>query len=270
MDKKITLIIFGQLRLQENQNLIDKIKYHIDYIKPNETILFLWDYEYQQYKNQIESLNLPLILGDSNLPIIENEMYENMFISQNILKQKTIKDKDDIQFYNNVLKQLYLLQTIFQNINPTSNIYITTRYDNLYYYDFQINNLINLFNEKTPIIATPFGGDYNDIGIGHLLTITNNKANNIFKNIYDTYTQNIQNQKIPMYTELALRYIFKNLNNSTIYRFHLLMTTEKYLKRKLIYHANRNIFQTHGFNNIGEIIGIDNLFLPDYSEKPIV
>ena len=70
-----------------------------------------------------------------------------------------------------------------------------------------------------------------------------------------------------MYSELALRYIFKNLNHSDIYRFHFLMTTEKYLKRQLIYHADRNIFQTHGFNNIGEIIGKDNLYLPDF---PIV
>ena len=188
-----------------------------------------------------------------------------MFQSQNKLKLNPTLDNEDLNFYNNVLKQLYITQYVFQNLNIHSDIYIKTRYDNIYYNNFEINNLTNFYNEEQPIIATPFGGDLNGIGLGDLLTITNNKANNIFKNIYDTYIQNITNQKIPMYSELALRYIFKNINNATIYRFHLLMTTEKYEKRKLLYHSNKNIFQTHGFNNIGEIIGIDNLFLPDFS-----
>jgi hypothetical protein len=58
MDKKITLIITGQLRLKENQTVKEKINYHIDKLKPHNTILFLWDNEYQQYQNEIKQLNL--------------------------------------------------------------------------------------------------------------------------------------------------------------------------------------------------------------------
>jgi hypothetical protein len=265
MDKKITLIITGQLRLQENQMIKEKINYHIDKLKPHNTILFLWESEYQQHKNNIEQLNLQTITLNDNLPIYSQDAIDDMFLSQNKLKQKSHIDQNDTYFYNNVLKQLYTTQYIFQNLNYHSDIYIKTRYDNIYLNDFKINNLSNFYNENKPIISTPFGGDLDKIGLGDLLTITNNKANNIYKNIYDIYLQQIKNQKIPMYTELALRYIFKNLNHSDIYRFHFLMTTEKYLKRQLIYHADRNIFQTHGFDNIGEIIGKDNLYLPDFS-----
>jgi hypothetical protein len=267
MDKKITLIITGQLRLQENQKIEEKINYHIDKLKPHNTILFLWESEYQKHKNNIEQLNLQTITLNDNLPIYSQDVIENMFLSQNKLQPKTYIDQNDINFYNNVLKQLHLIQHTFKNLNCQSDIYIKTRYDNMYLNDFEINNLSNFYNENIPIISTPFGGDLNKIGIGDLLTITNNKANKIYENIYDIYLQQIKNQKIPMYPELALRYIFKNLNHSDIYRFHFLMTTEKYLKRQLIYHADRNIFQTHGFDNIGEIIGKDNLYLPDF---PIV
>ena len=47
MDKKITLIITGQLRLQENQKIEEKINYHIDKLKPNNTILFLWESDFK-------------------------------------------------------------------------------------------------------------------------------------------------------------------------------------------------------------------------------
>ena len=47
MDKKITLIITGQLRLQENQKIKEKINYHIDKLKPHNTILFLWESDFK-------------------------------------------------------------------------------------------------------------------------------------------------------------------------------------------------------------------------------
>jgi len=75
MDKKITLIITGQLRLQENQNTIDKINYHIDKLKPHNTILFLWDSEYQQYQNEIKQLNLMLELKDTKINLLEKQIY---------------------------------------------------------------------------------------------------------------------------------------------------------------------------------------------------
>ena len=68
MDKKITLIITGQLRLKENQKIQEKINNHIDKLKSNNTILFLWESEYQQHKNNIEQLNLQTITLNDNLP----------------------------------------------------------------------------------------------------------------------------------------------------------------------------------------------------------
>jgi hypothetical protein len=126
---------------------------------------------------------------------------------------------------------------------------------------------INFYNEKNPIISTPFGGDYANIGLGDLLTITNNKANKIYQSFYNTYIEELSQNKCPMASELVLRYIFKNLSHATIYRFHFIMTTERHKENNVIYHADRNIFQTHGFNNIGEIIGKDYLYLPHF---PIV
>jgi len=274
MDKKITLIITGQLRLKENQTVEEKINYHIDKLKPHNTILFLWDYEYQQYQNEINKLNLQTIIGNSNLPIITEDIIQDMTNALN--KQPDTKipynlNTCDRLFFFKVLKQIYQIQFIYQNLNHNSEIYIKTRYDNLYLNDFKINTLINnFFHEKNPIIATPFGGDYAEIGLGDLLTITNNKANKIYEFFYDTYINHLSLNKCPMNAELALRYIFKNLNHADIYRFHFIMTTERHNENNLIYHVDRNLYQLHGFNNLGEIIGKDNLYLNDYYKNPIV
>ena len=67
-----------------------------------------------------------------------------------------------------------------------------------------------------------------------------------------------------MNAELFLRYIFKNLNQADIYRFHFIMTTERHKDNNLIYHVDRNIYQQYGFQKLGEIIGKDNLYLPDF------
>ena len=274
MDKKITLIITGQLRLKENQIIKEKINYHIEHLKPNNTILFLWDNEYQQYETQINQLNLQTIIGNSNLPIVSENIIEDMTNALN--KQPDIKypfttENCDRIFFNNVLKQLFQLQYIFQNINTHSNAYFITRYDNVYLTDFNYSFLINNFyNENKPIISTPFGGDYANIGIGHLITIINNKAKFIYENLYDTYLQQLEENKSPMNTELALRYIFKNLNHTDIYRFNAIITTERHKQNNLIYHADRNLYQLHGFNLKEEIIGKDNLYLPNYHINPIV
>jgi hypothetical protein len=268
MDKKITLIITGQLRIIENQNPIDKIQYHIDKLKPHNTILFLWDNEYQQYKKEIDLLNLQTIIADSNMPQISESIIQNMLNAlnrQHDAKSNYTLESCDKNFLINVLKQIYSLQYTFQNINDNSTAYIKTRYDNIYLNDFEIDILLNnFFHENNPIIATPFGGDYDKIGLGDLLTITNNKANNIFKNYYNTYIEEINQQTGPMNSELALRYIFKNLNQADIYRFHFILTNEKHLKNQKIIHANKNLFQQYGFDYKGEYIGQDNLFLPDY------
>ena len=271
---KTTLIITGQIRLQENQSPTQKIKYHIEKLNPDETILFLWENEYQQYKNEIDSLNLQTIISNPDLPIISENILRDMLHAHN--KQiDTINpynfENCDQSFYRKVIKQIFQLQYVFQNINNNSNIYIKTRYDNVYLNDFKINILYNNFyNEDKPIISTPFGGDYANIGLGDLLTITNNKANKIFETFYDTYIEQLKQNKCPMNTELALRYIFKNLNHADIYRFHFLMTTERFKEKNLIYHANRNIYQQHGFNLNEEIIGKDNLYLPNYYINPSV
>ena len=132
MDKKITLIITGQLRLKENQTVEEKINYHIDKLKPHNTILFLWDYEYQQYQNEINKLNLQTIIGNSNLPIITEDIIRDMTNALN--KQPDTKipynlDNCDRLFFTKVLKQIYQIQFIYQNLNNDSDIYIKTRYD---------------------------------------------------------------------------------------------------------------------------------------------
>ena len=61
------LVLTGQLRLKDNQNPIEKINEHINYFKPDYTYLFLWDYEYELYGEQIKQIpNSEIIIADSN------------------------------------------------------------------------------------------------------------------------------------------------------------------------------------------------------------
>lgn len=258
MKQKITLIITGQLRLLENENPTDKIKYHIDYFKPNDTILFLWENEYLKYKNEINNLNTQNIILNHNLPII-TEQHIQKCLQQINLQPNTITPitltQDNKNFFIRLIKQYYQIQHTFQNVNETSQIYIKTRYDLHYLEPYNINPLMQFYNENKPIISTPFGGDLFGIGLGDLITITNNKANDIFKSYYDIFIQELQNEKCPVNAELLIRYIFKNLNNADIYRFNLFCTNQHMLQNNQIY---------HGINNIGNVIAKDNRTLNHY------
>ena len=261
---KTILIIAGQTRLRQNENIIDTINYHNNHIKPNETILFLWDSEYQQYKNEIKNLNVQTITLNDNLPEI-NEQTLQLMIQQLNKQPNTTNEKelnqDNKSFLIRMIKQFYQFQHIYQNINSSSEIYIKTRYDLKYLSPFNIKPLFQFYNDNKPIISTPFGGDVFGIGLGDALIITNRKANDIYKSYYDTFTQHLIKELCPINSEFLIRYIFKNLNHAEIYRFNFFCTTQHMLENNQIY---------HGLEQYGELIGRDNLYLKDYFINPIV
>ena len=93
------------------------------------------------------------------------------------------------------------------------------------------------------------------------MTISNHKANQIFEHYYDTFIEHLNKELTPINAEFLIRYIFKNLNHSDIYRFNFFCTTQ-------LMKTNNHIY--HGLDKYGEIIGKDNLYLPEYQINPIV
>lgn len=261
---KKTLIITGQTRLKQNENIIDKINYHINCINPDETIIFLWNSEYQQYKNELNNLNLHTITLDDELPEI-NEHTLQLMMKQLNKQPNTLQEKelnhDNKLFLIRMIKQFYQFQHIYQNIKSSSEIYIKTRYDLKYLSPFNVEPLLQFYNENKPIISTPFGGDVFGIGLGDAMIISNQKANEIYKNYYDIFIEHLTKELCPINSELLIRYIFKNLFHSDIYRFNFFCTTEHMLQNNQIY---------HGLIQYGEIIGKDNSYLKDYYKNPIV
>ena len=255
---KTTLIITGQLRLQENQTPTEKINYHIQNLKPDNTVLFLWENEYQKYKQELDSLKLQIITENQNLPIVTEQQLLNCHkhINQqpNTLTPLIYNQANKI-FYSNLIKSYFIIQQAFKNNKSQTDLYIKTRYDLHYQSNFNINPLFQFINENKPIITTPFGGDMFAIGLGDLLTITNNKANEIFKTYYDNFIKMLDEDKIPLNAEMLIRYVFKNLNHADIYRINFHCTTQHMLSNNHFY---------HGLKQYGEMIGKDNLYLPNY------
>ena len=134
------LVLTGQLRLKDNQNPIEKINEHINYFKPDYTYLFLWDYEYELYGEQIKQIpNSEIIIADSNKYIpTEYEMQHLILQLRKYLLPsiKRRKDKfaksEDIKAITNFMIVPSIKQQTFSQINFNHSNYIVSRYDIVY------------------------------------------------------------------------------------------------------------------------------------------
>jgi hypothetical protein len=134
------LVITGQIRLEENQNPIEKIKYHIDYFKPDYTYLFLWDYEYELYGKQIEQIpNTEIIIGNSNAYQISDFEMQHLILQLRKYLLPSVKRRKEYYEIKNTtialtayMKNPEIKQQIFSQINLKHSAYIVTRYDIVY------------------------------------------------------------------------------------------------------------------------------------------
>ena len=94
--KPTTALIFtGQLRLQENQTPLEKIQKQLELFSHDEVYMFVWDYEYQEYKTQLDKLNAHIIIGDSKQPSFDDETMQYLVLQfRNYFIRKMIKDNE--------------------------------------------------------------------------------------------------------------------------------------------------------------------------------
>jgi len=243
------LVITGQLRLHENESPVDRINYHIDYFKPDYTYLFLWDYEYEQYGEIIKQIpNTEIITAkyeDYKIPDFEMQhmilQLRKYLMPSIIRREETLLYTDHVKSINVFMLHYYIMQKTFSQINLKHSTYIKTRYDNLYLENInntQLNQIYDFLDDEIPTIATPFGGDAENIGLGDLVVFTNKKGAQIFQNIYDELTKECIKQLAPSFPEGALRYMFRNLNQATIYRLNFPSTTIKMKDNNFILHPS--------------------------------
>jgi hypothetical protein len=200
------LVITGQMRLEENQTSLEKIKYHIDYFKPDYTYLFLWDYEYELYGEQIKQIpNSEIIIADSNKYIPTEYEMQHLILQLRKYLLPSMKRRNDNYEIPNTSKALIaymknpeIKQQIFSQINLKHSAYIVTRYDIVYMEKIeklQIEEIFQFLDSDKKTIATPLGGDAEGIGLGDLVIFANKSAANVFKNYYDELMKDCIKQK---------------------------------------------------------------------------
>lgn len=252
------LILTGQLRLNENQNPIELINYHIDYFKPDYTYLFIWDYEYEIYGEEIKKIpNTEIIIGNSKLQnITEYEMQHLVLQLRKYLLPSIKRRKEDYNFPgDSTALKAYMVnphirqQTISQ-IKLKHSFYINSRYDVVYTLQpeqTQLKEIYQLLDVDEKTIATPFGGDAEGIGLSDLTFFANKNTMQIFKNYYDEIMQDVIAQIAPSFPEGFFRYMLVNKYNTEIFRFNFPCTTKSCLERDgYLLHANipqLNIFK---------------------------
>ena len=254
------LVITGQMRLEENQTSLEKIKYHIDYFKPDYTYLFLWDYEYELYGKEIEQIpNTEIVIGDSNAHQISD--FEMQHLILQLRKYLLPSCKRRKEYYeipattkalNAYMKNPSIKQQIFSQINLKHSTYIISRYDIVYMEkieNLQIDEIFQFLDSDKKTIATPLGGDAEGIGLGDLVIFANKSAAEIFKTYYDEIVKDCIKQIAPSFPEGFLRYMFVNKNNCDVFRFNFPSTTKSCLERDgYLIHANLpqyNIFKNN-------------------------
>ena len=245
--KPTTALIFtGQLRLKENQTPLEKIQKQLDFFEHDEAYMFLWDYEYQEHKQELNKLKTHLIVADSNNPIIDDTLMQHMVLQfRNYLIRKMIKDNEQNtkrevieKMIHNFTKHYYIMQKVFQDINLKHTFYIKTRYDNLYKDNKSIKEIKTFIDNPKPSLATPFYGDADGIGLGDLFVMTNKNGAKIFQTYFEQIKEDIVNHLCPATPEAAFRYIFANKHNADIFRFNFPCTTEDMDKRNFWLHGS--------------------------------
>ena len=243
------LVLTGQLRLKDNQNPIEKINEHINYFKPDYTYLFLWDYEYELYGEQIKQIpNSEIIIADSNKYIpTEYEMQHLILqLRKYLLPSVKIRKEQWEQVETRKAITNYMIvpsikQQTFSQINFNHSNYIVSRYDIVYAEQtnkLQLEEIYQFLDSDKPTIATPYGGDAEGIGLGDLVVFANKKAAKFFTTFYDVIIQDCTKQIAPSFPEGMLRYIFSNVNNADIFRFNFPCTTQSQYENNYYIHPN--------------------------------
>jgi len=244
------LVLTGQLRLDDNQSPTTLINQHIDYFKPDYTYLFLWDYEYEQYKDELNNIpNSEIIVGDSKAQNISDYEMQHLVLQLRKYLLPSIKRRNEDYNYqgdSTALKAYmvnpFIKQQVFSKINLKHSSYIVSRYDIVYMEktnNLQLNEIYQFLDSEKKTIATPFGGDAEGIGLGDLVIFANKSAANVFKNYYDELMKDCIKQIAPSFPEGFLRYMFVNANQTEVFRFNFPCTTKSCLNRDgFLIHAN--------------------------------
>lgn len=250
LNSNTALVIIGQLRLEDGQTVEQKMKYHTDNFKYDKLYCFLWDDEYELYHEEMEKFNPTFIVADHKIKehilneyqlqcadyqLRQYDAYKCVYINKDPLNYE--REKEHIKRY---MIFFYMLQYTFRNIKEKHTKYIKTRYDNVYFSNYQKDvkkclSYLHDDNEK-PIILAPIGGDADNIGISDLLTTFNQPAADIYANFLDELILNLVNKKGTPSPEKAFKFIFRNLHNSEIYRFCTGCTTQRMHKDNYICH----------------------------------
>ena len=244
--KPTTALIFtGQLRLQENQSVKEKIQTQIDLFPHNEVYMFVWDYEYEKHKDELKTINAKIIIGDSKQPIFDDNTWQYLVLQfRNYFIRKMIKDnekdtkRDHLEkIIYNWTKHYYIRQKTFQEVDLKHSFYIITRYDNIYRDKPNFDELKSFLDIPNPAISTPFYGDADGIGLGDLFVVTNKSGAKIFQTYLEQIIEEVKKKLCPASPEAALRYIFANKHNANIYRINFPCTTEEMAKRNFWLHG---------------------------------
>ena len=245
--KPTTALIFtGQFRLQENQTPLEKIQKQLELFSHDEVYMFVWDYEYQEHKTQLDKLNAHIIIGDSKQPFFDDETMQYLVLQfRNYFIRKMIKDNEKDTKRDHIEKILfkwtkhyYIIQRTFQEVNLKHTFYIKTRYDNIYLGDAQLDELKSFLDNPKPCISTPLYGDADGIGLGDLFVMTNKNGAKIFQTYLEQIIEEVKKNLCPPSPEAALRYIFANKHDADVYRINLPCTTEEMVKRNFWLHGN--------------------------------
>lgn len=244
------LVLTGQMRLQDNQSPKELVEHHVNYFKPDFTYLFLWDYEYELYGEELKNLpNTEIVVGDSNThQITEFEMQHLILQLRKYLLPACKQRKDYYELPNTTkalqafMKNPSIKQQIFSKINLKHSTYIVSRYDIVYVEKIEnvkLNEIYQFLDSDKKTIATPIGADAQGIGLGDLVIFANKSAAQIFKTYYDEIIQDCIKQIAPSFPEGFLRYMFVNKYECDIFRFNFPCTTKSCLERDgFLIHGN--------------------------------
>ncbi len=206
---KVCLNLSGQIRLRDDENLINKINYFKEYLNFDKIFMHVWWSDYLTYHNELHEICMKF---DCSISISQEVNFDQKILdSVSIIKHHLNSKSKDI------LSQFFGIHSVFQlSINEDFDIYIRCRFDNKFDDKLNLDQIGKHLSSNHPTAIFPSGGDWCN-GLGDVFYAMNKNCGKLMKNFfYDTL--HLACMDTPLHSEGILRAFFINLHNVQIFR----------------------------------------------------
>lgn len=151
------ILLPGQVRLETSifPSISGIFDYQEHFLKCENFTCFLWDYDLEKYKSNLNN-RYNYVIGNEAETEIDNDLHELMI--EGIIKSAQCSRTEAENAVNKSIKENYGWAKVFEKaLQKNYKYFIKSRYDLVFKNKFDINKIKFLLDNPEPVIVMPFG-----------------------------------------------------------------------------------------------------------------